>query len=829
MRIRKAFCLAACLVASVSLAGAHQPHDPMVTVAVSPNYAQDHTLLVATGALSVKPNVFVLMKSVDGGVTWTAVEGLPGVSQMTQIVFSPAYNQDQTIFIAGTGGLFRTTNQGASWSLLYKNPLVSVALSPNFVNDGTLFAVTSKRSILESTNRGQSWTSVTVPSGLTAGLTVIALSPNYAAHQTLLLGSSADGIFKSTNAGASWSQVTAGMTLPAVTSLVFSPNFASDHRAYAATLGSGVLRSLNAGVSWMESNSGISDLNVSSLALSLTYGQDSTVWITTAAGGVYQSNNRAVSWTATAAVSRHLSGLTTTHYEVVAPAGGALLFLAMYEGMWTSNDRGASWNYIDLLPTRLIRYVNLSPNYASDHTVFANTYGGGNLWSTDSGSTWTFQNTGMQSSYTDAAGFSPNYANDHMAFSAMGNGLQRTSDGGATWQLMADLGAVTYPRGLAVSPNFAVDSTVLIGTNNGDSQLYPPTVTYKKQQYPNQGLFISVDRGENWIPTDLGGPPISSIAMSPGYATDHTAFTTSPQTGLYKSTDGGLHWTQLTVPSSNPGLVKVVVSPSFPTDQTLFVACITGGVYKSIDGGNSWSLLNGTNKLRVLDFNISPNYAVDESLFAGTVQKGLVRFTHGGDSMFQVAGFTDNFVTAVGLSPNFGADHTLFAAAYHGLYMSTDNGSSWSYTTEPARIEEARNVNTGTNEQPPQIVYQGNWSWMSPSNTASTYAYMSTSESQDTAVVNFVGSGIRWISQKGPVQGSATVQLDGVTQGTVNLRSPTALFQQNVWEQHGIYCGTHTFTVTAEPGSGQSVSLDAFDVWVDTCPYVNRPNVPGRP
>ena len=31
---------------------AHQPHDPMTAAAVSPNYAQDQTVLAATGSLS---------------------------------------------------------------------------------------------------------------------------------------------------------------------------------------------------------------------------------------------------------------------------------------------------------------------------------------------------------------------------------------------------------------------------------------------------------------------------------------------------------------------------------------------------------------------------------------------------------------------------------------------------------------------------------------------------------------------------------------------------------------------------------------------------------
>ena len=181
--------------------------------------------------------------------------------------------------------------------------------------------------------------------------------------------------------------------------------------------------------------------------------------------------------------------------------GNTSLFLGMFEGLWSSVSLASSWHYIDTIPTRFIRYINLSPNYAQDQTIFASTYGGGNLWSTNGGSTWGFRNTGMFVSYTDASGISPNFANDGIAFSAMGFGLERTATRGENWERMAALGAICYPRGLAVSPNFAQDSTVLIGVYNGsDGTRYPPTVMYNGKSYPNQGLFLSTDRRESLDP-----------------------------------------------------------------------------------------------------------------------------------------------------------------------------------------------------------------------------------------------------------------------------------------------------------------------------------------
>ena len=77
--------------------------------------------------------------------------------------------------------------------------LTDVALSPDLVTDNTLFIVTTKKQIYRSTNRGKSWTPISPPALLIAGLTLIAVSPNFAVDHTLLLGTVSNGVYGSTN------------------------------------------------------------------------------------------------------------------------------------------------------------------------------------------------------------------------------------------------------------------------------------------------------------------------------------------------------------------------------------------------------------------------------------------------------------------------------------------------------------------------------------------------------------------------------------------------------------------------------------------------------
>jgi hypothetical protein len=116
------------------------------------------------------------------------------------------------------------------------------------------------------------------------------------------------------------------------------------------------------------------------------------------------------------------------------------------------------------------------------------------------------------------------------------------------------------------------------------------------------------------------------------------------------------------------------------------------------------------------------------------------------------------------------------------------------------------------------VTYQGSWTLVNPAPLASSNSYMITTESQDTATLQFLGTGIRFLTWTGPQQGTAGLQLDGVSEGSTSLNAPVDSFQQNVFELHGITCGLHSLVVTALPDAGQTVSVDAFDVWIDSCP-----------
>jgi photosystem II stability/assembly factor-like uncharacterized protein len=806
--------LAFILLATVFQSGllAHQPHDPMAVIAASPNFANDKIVLAATSYLTVSIGVYLPLLSTDGGVSWTPLEGFPNLA-ITAIRFSPSFSTDGTAFMSGGGGLFRSSNMGSNWSQISVgggHPILDMAISPNFLNDGTMFAI-STAGLYESTDHGNTFETLSAPVS-SAWFSVCAISTNFTADHIFTIGDDQGNIFETTNGGALWTNLTAGLGLAPISRIIFTPAFSAYPIILVGTNGTGVYASQDAGSTWSATNSGITDLNVTDLALYPDYTSLGTALITTKSAGVFISKNRGRAWTLTSLPNRPLSPQTQTHFVTLAPAttsaNTAIVFLGMFEGTWTTTNQGTSWTYVDILPTWLVRHLQISSTYPADKSLFATTYGGGNLFTGSGGNTWGFLNTGFSNVYPDPGAFSPNFDVDHILFSGIVTGLDRTTNQGATWTTVPALGVSNYPRALAVSPNFAVDNTVLIGVSNGESG-NPATVVYKGVTYYNEGLFLSTNGGLNWIPTSLNGPAVYAIALSPNFANDQTAYAGTSGQGTFKSVDGGNTWTQTFTLPTDQQVLALAISPSYASDQTAFVATSHSGVYKTVNGGGQWTQLTATSGFSALCFAISPNFAVDQTLFIGTFESGLLETRDGGNS-FQTVNLDHNFVMSLAISPGFATDQTIFAATYRGIFVSKNAGKSWAFAMEPNRMESDR-IET--------VLLTGTWTkTYDPSASGSSFSQTNTPGA--SATINFYGSGINWISPIGPKGDSPTISIDGGAATAVSEKSATFTEQQTVYQNTGLACGEHTAVITASAQAGTLITyLDAFDISRAACSF----------
>ena len=179
----------------------------IVSLAASPTYAEDHTLVAGTNS-----GLFVTR---DGGDTWQAAPIPFAGAIAVSVAFSANYPRDGAL-LAGTleDGVFYSDNRGASWQRksfgLLDPTAYAVAFSPNFGRDETAFAGTDS-TLYYSYNGGRAWKAVDFPEGAAPVLSV-AVSPSFGSDQTVFAGTENQGLFRSTDRGQHWLKV----DLPAV-------------------------------------------------------------------------------------------------------------------------------------------------------------------------------------------------------------------------------------------------------------------------------------------------------------------------------------------------------------------------------------------------------------------------------------------------------------------------------------------------------------------------------------------------------------------------------------------------------------------------------------
>lgn len=275
-------------------------------LAFSPDYGEDQTLF--TTGLWTK-----FLRSTNGAKSWS-LHALDTEARGLTLLLSPNFGDDQTLFIGNQKGLiFRSTNAGNSLEKLAQlpwergNDSPSMAISPNFVEDRTLYTV-AETGIYKSTDAGDSWQSTTESTPIADAWNLhVAISPDYPQDQTLFV-SSYDGLFKTTDAGESWERVaiadvTADRTF--LEGVALSPNYAQDGTVMVSLRGKGLYKSVDKGGSF--SPIGDASLAFSRLynvpcagrpiEFSPNYTEDNTIYgFGTATTDIYRSTDGGENW-----------------------------------------------------------------------------------------------------------------------------------------------------------------------------------------------------------------------------------------------------------------------------------------------------------------------------------------------------------------------------------------------------------------------------------------------------------------------------------------------------------------------------------------------------
>ena len=238
---------------------------------------------------------------------------------------------------------------------------------------------------------------------------------------------------------------------------------------------------------------------------------------------------------------------------------------------------------------------------------------GGGLWkTTDAGNNWAPVTDGqITSSSVGAVAVSD--SNPDIVYIGMGencirgnimpgDGVYKSADAGKTWAHVGfrDVDAISKIRIHPTNPDIVY--VAAFGLYHGPSE--------------ERGVFKSTDGGKSWkrtlfkdprsgavdIVIDANNPNIIYAALWEAYRIEYQMSSGGPGSGMYKSTDGGDTWTEITRNAGLPaGVVGRIGLANTRADSNRVYALVEnekGGLFVSDDAGASWKLINESRAVR---------------------------------------------------------------------------------------------------------------------------------------------------------------------------------------------------------------------------------------
>jgi len=355
--------------------------------------------------------------------------------------------------------------------------------------------------------------------------------------------------------------------------------------------------------------------------------------------------------------------------------------------------RGLRWRLVG--PFRGGRAVAVTGDPVHPRTFyFGGAYGG--VWKTeDAGQSW--RNVTDQVSTIGSVGAvtvapsDPNVVyvgtgeSDFREDLSEGDGMYRSTDAGRTWRHigLADTRHIAAIRVDPTDPN----------------RLYVAAFGHAFGPNPARGVYRSTDGGTTWsrvlfvndstgaidLSLDPLNPRVLYAAMWKFQRTPWTFRGGGGASALYKSTDGGDSWTNIT---RNPGMPtvpvgRIGVSASGAQADRVYAYVETTpedsayGIYRSDDGGAHWTRTSGDQKWNIRPFYYSLLTADPQN--ANTVyvmNLGTWRSTDGGRTFTEVRGLTHGDDHELWIDPH--DTKRMIEGNDGGATISLDGGEQWS-------------------------------------------------------------------------------------------------------------------------------------------------------
>lgn len=556
--------------------------------------------------------LFLVATTSSAQLTWQPLGPFGG--NVTRI----AADSNAALFAMADNGIYRSTDNGLSWSRNEDVPVGVTFVSFAIARNGAYFASTANGGVFRSTNQGLDWSAAS--EGLPQSF-AWSIAANPVADEVLV--ATGPGVYRTTDNGATWS-------LTGNTRIAKPVLFAPDGAAYVA-VDSGVMRSSDPERetwSWTDSAA------APSLITGMVRAGADTLWIGTDSNGVWRSVDGGITW------ASRSTGLTSMSVEAIDNGYAGELYVSTRDGgLHRSTDDGELWVRIN--PT-LVQFVASSILRAPSDRLFATSPKG--IFYNDAhaiGEEWNPSRTGFTNSVIRTVIAAPGDQLYAMQFTGI---FHRLSSSDASWTLV-DL---NIPPGS--------DATGLALDSSGSLIVAVKGV----------GLYRSVDAGATWtrfsetIPTTDPTLLPTAIAIGPM----GRIYVGSFDGRVFRSTDNGVTWSDDTLSTNRGNRVNAIAV----RDETVFVG-MEDGLFISRDGGRAYEA--APMSIRTYSLAVAPGGRVYVGSFQGRVYRS------NDDGMTWTYGTTTPMaplVAAVAVNAN---GDVLAGVQPGGMYLSRDSGATF--------------------------------------------------------------------------------------------------------------------------------------------------------
>lgn len=549
-----------------------------------------------------------LLKTTDGGAEWTQIS-----SGTDKNLISMCFVSASTGYVGGARQLLRkTTDAGQTWQNLQlpvqgQWDTAYYVMDINFVTPNTgyvvgFFQLESK--IWKTTDGGSLWTTQGTGGANYLKKTYFIDENNGFAFG----GPTYSEVIKTTNGGASWQSVSQESYI------AYSMCFINATTGVYGCADGRVYRTVDGGNTWNFA------LCPSSLDITSIHFINATTGFGFGSGSVYiKSTDAGQSWQEfTIGV-----GSINQYFDADMTANGNLHAVGTYGAMIRSTNSGTSFvsqPFVTEHSITDIEFLNVSTGYA-----VAGFGDGDILKTTDAGETWVSQ----VSTYTLPL-YGIAFTSPETGYLAGSINIKKTTNGGTNWvdvytsnqnEIFGDIFFTNINTGYAVGSYGRLLKTTNAGTSWNSSTI-PNAGTFLNSIFfvnDNTGYAVggeskslkTTDAGATWEVMNITS---GFLNLNNIYFNDINTGYASHGTGIFKTTNGGTTWFQLSTPSGGYNNVQ------FRNNYGYAIAG-DGKIIKSIDGGGSWIVQPTvtSNPLYALYFNS------DNFVYAGGVRGNMMK------------------------------------------------------------------------------------------------------------------------------------------------------------------------------------------------------------